>query len=182
MQEKESEPLKNTINRNKGGYTIRTIAVKKQAVVEYERREIPLKEILAKYGVCITTLWNWHKQFGSSIELKKVYSGSFKLQVVREIVLGNLSYKNAMEKHGIKYASSIKKWCMKYSTQIREENQESMSKKVHTQTDQEDQIAMLQKALNDSNLKVLGLETMIDIAEKELKIEIRKKSGTKQLK
>lgn len=38
----------------------------------------------------------------------------------------------------------------------------------------------LQKVLAEANLKIAGLETMIDIAEQELKTEIRKKSGTKQ--
>lgn len=38
----------------------------------------------------------------------------------------------------------------------------------------------LAKKLSYSNLQILGLQTMIDIAEKELKIDIRKKSGTKQ--
>jgi len=38
----------------------------------------------------------------------------------------------------------------------------------------------LAKKLAYSNLQILGLQTMIDIAEKELKIDIRKKPGTKQ--
>jgi hypothetical protein len=37
-----------------------------------------------------------------------------------------------------------------------------------------------QKELAELRLKVAGLEMMIDIAEKDLKIDIRKKSGTKQ--
>jgi hypothetical protein len=38
----------------------------------------------------------------------------------------------------------------------------------------------LQKQVEMLKLKVEALETMIDIAEKQLKIDIRKKSGTKQ--
>lgn len=38
----------------------------------------------------------------------------------------------------------------------------------------------LEKSLKDANLMILALNSMIDIAEKDLKIPIRKKRGTKQ--
>ena len=44
------------------------------------------------------------------------------------------------------------------------------------------QILALQESLKDEQLKSEAMSTMIDIAEKEYKIEIRKKSGAKQLK
>lgn len=43
----------------------------------------------------------------------------------------------------------------------------------------EKKIHQLQKELEDAKLKVEGYEIMIDIAEKEFKIPIRKKSDTK---
>lgn len=44
------------------------------------------------------------------------------------------------------------------------------------------QIAALQASLKDEQLRSDAMSMMIDIAEKEYKIEIRKKSGAKQLK
>ena len=38
----------------------------------------------------------------------------------------------------------------------------------------------LQKALQEAELKIKALNTLIDVAEEQLKIEIRKKSGAKQ--
>lgn len=38
----------------------------------------------------------------------------------------------------------------------------------------------LEQALQDANLMILTLNTMIEVAEKELKLSIRKKSGTKR--
>lgn len=38
----------------------------------------------------------------------------------------------------------------------------------------------LNRALADAQLKNIALETMIEVAESELKIKIRKKRGTKQ--
>jgi transposase len=40
--------------------------------------------------------------------------------------------------------------------------------------------AELEKALQQANLLILALNIIIEVAEKELKIPIRKKSGTKQ--
>ncbi len=40
--------------------------------------------------------------------------------------------------------------------------------------------AELEQALQQANLLILALNTMIEVAEKELKIPSRKKSGTKQ--
>jgi hypothetical protein len=47
------------------------------------------------------------------------------------------------------------------------------------QTESENEAA-LKKALQEAQIKIICLETMIDIAEKELNVNIRKKSGTKQ--
>jgi tRNA A37 N6-isopentenylltransferase MiaA len=43
-------------------------------------------------------------------------------------------------------------------------------------------IKELEKQLDQAQLRAVGFETMIDIAEKELRIDIRKKSVTKQSK
>lgn len=48
--------------------------------------------------------------------------------------------------------------------------------------DIEKENAELQKALELAMLKVAGLETLIDVAEDQLQISIRKKSGAKQSK
>lgn len=44
----------------------------------------------------------------------------------------------------------------------------------------ETRIKELEKQLERSKLKNLAIETMVDIAESEFKINIRKKSGSKQ--
>jgi hypothetical protein len=44
----------------------------------------------------------------------------------------------------------------------------------------EEKIKNLEKELKLEKLKTLALETVIDVAEKELKIDIRKKAGAKR--
>ena len=42
------------------------------------------------------------------------------------------------------------------------------------------QVKALEKQLEDAQMKNVALETLIDVAEEELKIQIRKKAGPKQ--
>jgi uncharacterized membrane-anchored protein len=42
------------------------------------------------------------------------------------------------------------------------------------------QLKQMEKHLEDAQMKNIALETMIDVAEEQLKISIRKKSGPKQ--
>ena len=48
------------------------------------------------------------------------------------------------------------------------------------QTALEQKVALLEKQLAWEKMKATALDKMIDIAEKELNIDIRKKSGTEQ--
>jgi predicted nucleic acid-binding Zn-ribbon protein len=62
-------------------------------------------------------------------------------------------------------------------------NDSEMKKKKPTKgnsTDNNQDIKALQKALEDAQLKVAALNTLIDVAEEQLKINIRKKPGAKQ--
>ncbi len=72
-----------------------------------------------------------------------------------------------------------KKW-----TSFRTLNSENMAKPQQVSTDEvsqmQEKIKQLEKALLNSELRATAYETMIEIAEKELKINIRKKSSTKQ--
>ena len=57
-----------------------------------------------------------------------------------------------------------------------------MKKKIKDNNEKElkERIKKLEKELEDANLRAEAYSTMIDIAEKQLKIKIRKKSNTKQ--
>lgn len=63
-------------------------------------------------------------------------------------------------------------------------NQKDMPKNIAQESTEniqlKDKIRQLEKALIESELRATALDTMIEVAEKELKINIRKKSNTKQ--
>lgn len=115
---------------------------------------------------------------------RSVYDDSLKIAVARDYLTGNLSYSQVAEKYGItggrEVVNGFIRWYKKrYDLQL------SKSKSLLPDTRQQKAttgktIKELQEDLADANLKIAALEIMIQIAEKELGIDIRKKSGTKQ--
>jgi transposase-like protein len=111
----------------------------------------------------------------------KFYSESFKKEVVREVKAGLLSKADAMRKYDIPGSSTIIGWIRKFDGK-RSNNRQIMDYK---QSDKEaliKRIRELERKLEDEQIRSEGLSKMIDIAEDQLKVSIRKKSATKQSK
>jgi transposase len=120
----------------------------------------------------------------------KDYSMSFKLQVVREIELGELGLKEAQYKYGIQGNATIATWLRKHGTfdwenktyqampKTPEQKLLELEQKVKLL---EKQKAELEKKLDFTDKKVIFFDMMIDIAEEEFKIPIRKKYSPEQL-
>lgn len=111
----------------------------------------------------------------------KSYSESLKREVVREVKLGLISKEEAKRKYGIRGQSCVINWIRKFEG--RELNKSSIMQ--HEKSSKKDLIKRLkelERELEDEKIRSEGLSKMIDIAEDQLKITIRKKSGTKQSK
>lgn len=116
---------------------------------------------------------------------QKDYSLSFKLQVVQEVESCELSIKESLRKYGIQSHSTVLGWIRKYGTFDREyEVQKAMIKTPEQRIFEleqrvkllEQQKASLEKAIDIAQEKAIFFNMMVDIAEKEFKIPIRKKS------
>ena len=116
------------------------------------------------------------------------YSLEFKKQVCNEYLTGNFTKKEIWEKYtGHKQEhGSLLKWLrelgyVKYGQNINFALAMKTNKKEKTLNGPKDtgplkrKIKELEKALADAELKAFAYSTMIDVAEKELKISIRKK-------
>jgi transposase len=151
-------------------------------IVSLIEQGIPRRDLMKEYGMSSSTLIDWVQKYGSSGRVQRSYTSAEKRSVVRAVESG-MSVKQAQITFNISYPSVIRSWMKKF----KEENTEisaftplDMSKKVPTQSENPE-IQALQKALQEANLKIRALDTMIDIAEDQLKIDIRKKSGAKPL-
>lgn len=119
---------------------------------------------------------------------QKDYPLSFKLEVVREIEQGRISRSQAKTQYGIQGDSTIRNWLRKYGN-FDWENQSTMQKGKSPQQrilELEEKVKLLEKQKSRAehlaeraNKKVILFDMMIDLAEKEFNIPIRKNSKPK---
>lgn len=118
------------------------------------------------------------------------YTYAFKLQVVQEVETGELGIKAAQRKYGIQGDATVRTWLRKHGNLDWENKSHLILEKSPDQKLLEleakvrlleQQKASLEKKLEVSDKKVILFDMMIDIAEEELKIPIRKKSLPQQL-
>ncbi len=120
---------------------------------------------------------------------QKRYPEDLKRKIAKSYLLGEASYAVLAEENGLKNKGVVKEFVKWYRKKLAQESENPSimptDEKLPSNEEAsalEAKIKQLEKQLVLSNLKVEALETMIDIAEDELKIAIRKKSGTKQSK
>jgi len=115
------------------------------------------------------------------------HSETFKLQVIQEVLEGKRTKEEARRFYGIKGKSAILEWIRHYSGEKgygrggkAMSSEENPKNKVIKE--QASRILKLEKALRTEQLRVALSNKMIDIAEAEFEIQIRKKSGAKRSK
>lgn len=115
---------------------------------------------------------------------QKDYSMSFKLRVVQEVEEGELSIKGSLRKYGIQSHGTVLNWLRKYGTFDWENQTPSNMPKSQEQKILEleakvklleKQKAYLEHQIDRADRKVVLFDMMIDLAEKEFNIPIRKK-------
>jgi transposase-like protein len=120
---------------------------------------------------------------------QKDYSMSFKLQVVQEVEQGEIGLMEAHKRYGIQGSHTVKQWLQKFGT-FDWENQtpsnmpKSQDRKLMELEQKirllEKQKAFLEKQVRNADEKAILFDMIIDMAEKEFKIPIRKKSIPEQ--
>ena len=120
---------------------------------------------------------------------QKDYSMSFKLQIVQEIERGQLKVTESTKTYGIQNRSTVVKWLRKFGN-FDWENQTpfTMSKSPEQKIMEleakvkllEKQKSFLERQAFVADKKAIIFDMMIDIAEEEYKIDIRKNSPPEQ--
>jgi transposase len=130
---------------------------------------------------------------GMEHKTKKVrrYSERYKQELISEISAGLLSKREATIKYGVSWMS-IDRWCRLYGVvsgiEMIDLHLGCMESKEQKPEDRfSEDVAILKQRLRELEVKLRAAELraevaelIIDIAEKDLGLEIRKKSGTKQ--
>jgi len=120
---------------------------------------------------------------------QKDYTHAFKLDVVQEVERGIISVGDARRKYGIQSHSTVLGWLRKFGS-FDWQNQTTMKKSKSPEQKLmeleqkvlllEKQKARLQKQVEQADKKAIIFDIMIDIAEKEYNIPIRKNSSPVQ--
>jgi hypothetical protein len=111
---------------------------------------------------------------------------AFRRWLVREIVAGRMSQKDALDRFEFGHKNDqttraiLGEWIKKYSPSIPVTLPVMSEKERQKLESLQKQVKELEKQLENAQMKNVALETMIDVAEEQLKIKIRKKSGPKQ--
>lgn len=120
---------------------------------------------------------------GSIKRTQKDYSLSFKLQLVEEIEQGLLTKSQARTKYGIQGDSTVRKWLQKYGTFDWEHKTKTVMTKTPEQKilELEAKVKLLEKQKSRAehlaeraDKKVIIFDMLMDMAEKEYDIQIRK--------
>lgn len=156
-----------------------------EKVVQEVENGLPRKEAVRIYGLGKNSLCSWMRQYGSEHyrqNLKrKSYTNLQKRTIVTAIEQGRMTVGEAQAAYAIRDRKTIRAWILRHKKEKVElyiENSPSMAREKASPEDPEK--AALQNALKQAELKIKALNTLIDVAEDQLKIDIRKKSGAKQ--
>jgi transposase len=152
----------------------------RQAVQEVEDGS-SRKEVCSRYGIAYTTIGDWMKRYGSPAYIaqkRKSFSSAQRRSIARSVQEGRITIQEVALVYRVD-RKLVRSW-------IRAVKQEEHDLVC---INQEDMTAIPtnaagivdQKELEEARLKIKALELMIDIAEEQFKISIRKKSGAKQL-
>ena len=112
------------------------------------------------------------------------FTEAFKHHVVCEVESGRISQTEANRRYGILGHSTVLKWCRKYGKQQSHRNTRgeltSMDEKEIELLRLRNENKALRQELEDARFKNVVLDTLVDVAERELGIPIRKKYGAKR--
>lgn len=108
-----------------------------------------------------------------------IYESSLKIAVAREYLTSNLGYGRLAQKYGLTGPSVVREFVKWYKNKYPQGGEQQQLQEALELRDVRDN-KQGDKALKEANLKIEALETLIEIAQKELGIDIVKKFGTKQ--
>ena len=141
------------------------------------------KIVCEQYAVALSTLDVWMRLYGSAqyhAHKRRTLGSQQKRNIVRAITEHRLNIKEAAIANGVSTAA-VHSWIRtinRENTELAVLNRSVMAQQLPAGPPQD--LKALEQQLQEAQLKIAALETMIEIAEKQYEIEIRKKSGAKQ--
>jgi transposase len=155
-----------------------------QKIVEAIEGGMPRREVCLVYEVSRSTVSDWMREYGSAsykVSKNGHLNNAQKRSMIRAIREGRMTLQEAKLAYHMKSYNAI-------LVLLRQEKENSeLSSDMDSQTEhlpqgEDQEKKVLQQALEEAQLKIKALNTLIDVAEDQFKIPIRKKPGAKQSK
>jgi transposase len=149
-------------------------------IVKEVEEGLPRKQACSIYGMAYGTMNEWIRRYASDsyqANRKKVFSDHERRKIVRLIQTQKITKQQAQKLYKVGN-KALGAWLLnakKEEAELVRSNPSDMPIDPLSYSQIE-----LTKQLSEAKLKIKALETMIDIAEQQFKIAIRKKSGAKQ--
>ena len=160
-------------------------------IVESIERGVPRSHITMEHGIARSVLACWMRDYGSPAyhaSKQGHLSQQEKRSIVRAIEEGRMTIFEARTAYRVNSTVTITKWLKESKRENAElvaSNSVPMVNKEQNQQPDPDSKRSLEEALKkleEAELKVKALNTLIDVAEEQFKISIRKKAGARQSK
>jgi transposase len=180
---KEGSGRKHTCRRYDNNFTLE--------IVESIERGVNRSAITRDHGIARSVLACWMRDYGSPgyhASKQGHLSQQEKRSIVRAIEEGRMTIFEARAAYRVNSTVTITKWLKESKRENAElvaSNRSLMANKEENQQpdpDSKKALAEALKKLEEAELKVKALNTLIDVAEEQFKIAIRKKAGARQSK
>jgi transposase len=154
-------------------------------VVAAVERGATRRELISRYGMAKSTLCDWMREHGSAAYHAKIKPLSLtdRRSMVRSIEQGTMTLAEAKICYNLASTLVVKRYLREAEKEKAELQRIAtlMDKnEVRSEAISSEDIKALKKALEEAELKIKALNTLIDVAEDQFKIPIRKKPGAKQ--
>ena len=154
-------------------------------IVRSVERGATRREIIDRYGMSKSTLSTWIHEYGSAayIASQTPLKPAERRSLVRSVTEGRMSIDEARRAFNLPSSSVVKRYLQqaeKEKAELSRIAQLMEKNEVRSEAISSEDAVALKKALEEAELKIKALNTLIDVAEDQFKISIRKKPGAKQ--
>jgi transposase-like protein len=154
-------------------------------IVQSLERGATRTEIVKRYGMARSTLSLWMEEYGSQAyrDSQKPLSAAGRRSMVRAIEEGKMTLgeaKIAFSLNSINHVKQHLRRADKEKAELRRMATLMDTNEARSEAVSSEDAAALKKALEQAELKIKALNTLIDVAEEQFKIPIRKKPGARQ--
>lgn len=154
-------------------------------IVRAVERGASRRELIKRYGMAKSTLAGWVKEYGSPAyhASQKPLSAVDRRSLIRAIEEGRMTIKEAKLAYGLKSTKVVERYLRQADKEKAELRRISLlmeKNEARSESLSSGDAEALKKALQEAELKIKALNTLIDVAEEQFKISIRKKPGARQ--